>query len=313
MILTQTLSNLKKSIIIGSLNWADGLLFVAVVFWGINISLVKLVLPEMPPLVFNGLRFLLVCGLMLLLTRLTGQSLKFQRRHWPYLIGLGLLGQTIYQLFFIFGVAQTTADNSALILATVPSWVALLGTWLKLEQVSGRGWAGIGLSFVGIVLIILGNNHAIKLTFGGATLWGDALILGATLCWSLYTVALRPMLRHYAAISVTAISAIVGAIPLILIAVPSLSAFRWGAVSVWGWLGLIFSGTCSITLAYFFWNYGIVRLGSARTSLYSNLTPFVTLLVAWLWLGETLTFWQVGGGVLALVGVALARQLPRPE
>lgn len=313
MTLTQTLSTLRKSITTVSLSWADSLLLVAVLFWGINISLVKLVLPEMPPLIFNGLRFVLVCVLMFLLTRLTGHPLRFQRRHWPYLMGLGLLGQTVYQLFFIFGVAKTTADNSALILATVPAWVALLDTLLGLERVSGRGWAGIGLSFVGIVLIIVGGNHEVELAFGGATLWGDALILLATLCWSLYTVALRPMLRHYSAISVTAISAIIGAIPLILIAAPSLSVFQWGTVSAWGWLGLVFSGTCSITLAYFFWNYGIARLGSTHTSLYSNLTPLVTLLVAWLWLGETLTLWQVGGGLLALVGVALARQHTSPR
>ena len=110
------------------LSWADGLLLLTILFWGINFSVVKFVLAEMSPLVFNGLRFLFSSFLMVILARFTGRSLKFQPRHLPYLIGLGLLGNTMYQLLFIFGIANTTADNSALILATVPVWVALFAT-----------------------------------------------------------------------------------------------------------------------------------------------------------------------------------------
>ncbi len=71
---------------------------------------------------------------------------------------------------------------------------------------------------------------------------------------------------------------------------------------------LLFSGLFGIALAYFFWNYGVSHLGSARTALYSNLMPPIALLVAWLWLGETLTLLQWGGAVLALFGVFLARR-----
>ena len=128
----------------------------------------------------------------MILARLAGHSLKFQRRHLFYLIGLGLLGNTMYQLLFIFGIANTTADNSALILATVPVWVALFGTLLGMERVSGQGWLGVGLSLAGVILIILGGERGVTLQFGRASLRGDFLILLGTLCWSLYTLALRP-------------------------------------------------------------------------------------------------------------------------
>ena len=130
-------------------SWADGLLLLTVLFWGINFAVVKFALAEMPPLVFNGLRFLGASGIVVILAQLAGHSLKFQRRHLFYLIGLGLLGNTMYQLLFIFGIANTTADNSALILATVPVWVALFGTLLGMERVSGQGWLGVGLSLAG--------------------------------------------------------------------------------------------------------------------------------------------------------------------
>lgn len=298
----------KPSVVPADLSWADGLLLLTVLFWGVNFAVVKIALVEIPPLIFNGLRFVFASSLMVLLAWLAGHRLKFQRRHLLYLIGLGLLGNTAYQLLFILGIDNTTADNTALILATVPTWVALFGTLAGMERVSGRGWFGVALSVAGIVLIIRGSERDVALEFGGATLRGDLLILLATLCWSLYTLAIRPMLRYYSSMAITSFATLMGAIPLILLAVPLMSKFNWGRVSMVAWLALIFSGTFSIALAYFFWNNGVSRLGSTRTSLYANLTPPVTLFVSWLWLGETLTVLQWVGTGLALAGVVLARR-----
>lgn len=293
-------------------SWADGLLLLTVLFWGVNFSVVKFALVEITPLLFNGLRFLVASGTMLILARATGHVFQFQRRHLPYLIGLGLLGNSAYQLFFILGIANTTADNSALILATVPTWVALFGTIVGMERVDRRGWLGIAVSLLGIVLIILGSDRQAELRFGGATLKGDALILLATLCWSAYTLAIRPMLRHYSSTAITSFSTLMGTIPLVLIAAPLMVKFEWGRVPANSWGALVFSGVFGIALAYFFWNNGVSKLGSARTSLYSNLTPPITLLVAWLWLGETMTLQQWGGALLAIIGVALARRYTSP-
>lgn len=295
-----------------NINLADGFLLLTVIFWSINFSMVKFALVELPPLAFNGLRMLLAAGLMLLLVPLLGYSLKFQRHHLGRLIVLGLLGNTAYQLCFIFGIARTSADNAALILATVPVWVALIGTIAGTEKVTTGGWLGVGLSLAGIGLIILGGQRQAQLHFGGASLLGDGLILGATLCWSLYTLISRRMLRDYSSIAVTTFSTVVGVIPLLLLAIPPLVQLDWTTISMTAWGALIFSGVFGITLAYFFWNYGVSQLGSAHTSLYSNLTPPLALLIAWLLLGETLTLVQIGGGLLALGGVALARRYTYP-
>ncbi len=294
------------------LSWADGLLLLTVLFWGINFSVVKFALAEISPLVFNGLRFLTASSVMIIVAWTAGHSLKFQRRHLPYLIGLGLVGNTTYQLLFVFGIYNTTADNSSLILATVPVWVALFGTLTGVERVTGRGWLGVALSLGGIVLIILGSDRQLELHFGGATLRGDLLILMATLCWSIYTLATRPMMRHYPPPAVTAFSTLMGTIPLLLVAIPFMVKFEWGDVSAAAWLALVFSGVFGIALAYIFWNFGVSHLGSARTSLYSNLTPPIALLTAWLWLGETLSPQQWGGVFLALMGVMLARRYTHP-
>lgn len=291
---------------------ADGLLLLTVCFWGINFSVVKFALSELPPLAFNGLRFVFASAVLLVIALGSGQRFTFSRRHLLYLIGLGLLGNTLYQVLFVYGIDNTTADNASLILATVPAWVALIGTTVGVERVEPRGWLGVALSLAGIGLIILGSNRQVEFRFGGATLWGDFLMLGATLCWSSYTLLSRPLMRHYPSLTVTSFSTTMGAIPLLLLATPSLIAVDWSGVPLTAWLAVIASGTFGIALAYAFWNFGVSRLGSARTSLYSNLVPPIALVTAWLWLGETLTMQQLLGGILALGGVVLARRFTRP-
>ncbi len=289
---------------------ADALLLATVVIWGVNFSAIKLALAEIPPLAFNSLRFLVGGAALAIAARALGRRWRFERRHLPFLIALGLFGNSFYQMFFIYGVAATTADNAALILATVPAWVALGGTLAGTEKLAPRGWLGVGLSLAGIVLIVLGSDRAAELRFGGATLRGDALILAGTLCWSAYTLLSRLAMRHYRPLAVTSFCTVVGAVPLVLAGLPGLAALPGASVSAWA--AAVFSGLFAIGFAYLFWNLGISRLGSARTALYSNLTPLIALATAWLTLGETLTPQQGAGALLALAGVALARRHARP-
>jgi drug/metabolite transporter (DMT)-like permease len=291
---------------------ADALLLLTVGIWGSNFSVVKFGLSELPPLAFNAVRFLLSGATLALLTRAAGQNWRFQRRHLPFLIGLGLLGNTFYQLLFIYGVAATSADNAALILATVPAWVALGGSLAGLERVGRNGWLGVGLSFAGIVMIVLGADHGADFRFGGASLRGDGLMLLCTLCWSAFTLLGRLAMRHYRPLAVTSFCGVVGALPLVLLGLPDLVTLDRASVSAAAWAAAVCSGLFAIGLATLCWNLGVSRLGSARTSLYSNLTPPVALGVAWLTLGETLTVQQGWGALLAIAGVVLARRFTAP-
>ncbi len=292
--------------------FADVLLLVTVVIWGVNFAVVKFALAEIPPLAFNAVRFLAVGVTLVAVMRLTGQSWRIDRRHLAGLVGLGVLGNTAYQLLFIHGADATTADNAALILATVPVWVALAGSLAGLERVDPAGWLGVALSFAGIALIILGSDRAASFRFGGATLRGDGLMLAATLCWAVYTPACRPPMKIYGALRVTGVCTLAGSVPLVLAGLPELAALD-RPVSLGAWTAAVLSGVFAIGLVYFFWHYGVARLGSTRTALYTNPTPPIALLTAWLALGETLTAQQGLGSVLAITGVALARRHARPR
>ena len=187
-------------------NHADWLLVAVAVMWGVNFSIIKVAMVDVPPLWFAAFRYVIALGVILTLARALGYSLRIDRRGWWQVAGLGLLGNSAYQLLFVFGAERTTAANAALILATVPVFVGLIGRMIGSERIAFWGWIGISLSLVGIFEIVTGSDREAVLEFGGATLQGDLLVLLATLAWSTYSVLARPVVKQYPTMAVTVLS-----------------------------------------------------------------------------------------------------------
>jgi drug/metabolite transporter (DMT)-like permease len=124
------------------------------VIWGVNYTVIKAALLELQPFAFNGLRFTLATFTILMLLLHRGTPLRIPREGLLRLILLGVLGNTVYQILFIEGVALTTAANASLIMASVPMLVAVLATTLRRDRLLGRGWVGVALAVAGIVLVL---------------------------------------------------------------------------------------------------------------------------------------------------------------
>ena len=282
----------------------DLLLLLMTVIWGSNFTAIKYSLEDLLPLSFNALRFTIASILMLIVALRSRDSFKVARGDGKKLFALGLLGNTFYQSLFITGMSHTRAGNAALILATTPLFTALLGRIRKHEYFTARGVAGLLLAFTGIIMIVLSGRGEVSL---GETVLGDSLLLATTVCWSLYTVGSKQLVHKYGSMKATTIMMTSGTPLLLLVCAPSLLKQDWSRVRPLAWAGAIFSGLFAIALAYVIWSYGVRKIGSTRTAIYSNITPIVALLVAWPALGELPTLGQLAGAVVIFAGVYLVR------
>ena len=282
--------------------WLLGVVFI----WGVNFSIVKTTLSEMSPLSFNALRFALAVTLVFAILRLTEKDLTVDRRDWPKFLLLGLVGNTLHQIFFIQGIYRTTASNSALILSVGPIFVTLFNRIFRLERVSLSTWLGVFLSFVGVFLIITGGSRG-RLGFSREHLQGDLLTLLAALCWSIRIVFSKRLLQKYSYLKVTTCIMGCGTPFLILASVKELSHQDWSRVSFYGWVGFVYSFSLAIAGSYIIWHMGLKKMGSTKTVVYNNLVPIVAVLFAWIFLGERLTLVQGLGAGAILGGIYLTR------
>jgi len=276
------------------------------IVWGLNFTAIKGAVSEFQPLTFNTIRFGISSLFLLGLLWLRERSIGVHRKDLARFVLLAIIGNTAYQMFFINGIALTTATNSALILATTPIFIILFGALLNVEKVTSRIVQGVILSFIGVVMIVLGTGNS--LTFSNQSLLGDLLIVANPICWSIYTVLSKPMLKEYSPLKLAAVTMAIGAVPLVLVGIPSLGTQNWAEISTSSWVGLGFSAFLAIGLGYVIWYTGVSRIGSAKTSLYDNLVTVFAVASAWIILSESMTWIQILGAVLVFGSLYLVRR-----
>src|SRR5690349_16104640 len=176
-------------------------LLLMALIWGVNFSVVKYGTEALAPLAYNGIRVALAAVALVIVARLA-------REAWPRgrdllaLLALGLLGNGVYQLFFIEGVSRTRAGTAALMLAAGPAFTALLGRLRGTERIRPLGMLGIALSIGGVALVLFGNAQ--NPNEGSSSLLGAMLVLCGSVCWALYTVLLQPYTHRYGGLSLSA-------------------------------------------------------------------------------------------------------------
>ena len=295
----------------------DLLLFLMVVIWGANYSVIKRAFVEIPPLPFNALRLVIASAVFFAAIRIARWRAHrvapdrtgvfhthddLTRRDRLDLVWLGLIGHCAYQLTFVSGVAATSVSNAALILGATPVVVAILSAALGRERIGAMHWIGAAISASGIYLVV---GHGAS--FGGATLHGDLLMLLSVACWAVYTLAGSRLIARHSPLYVTGMSMVIGTIPYLLIVAPQFASVHWGAVSAWTWTALVLSALLALCVAYTVWYAAVRRLGAARTAIYSNAVPLAAMAVAAVWLHERMTPIKIAGATAVILGVALTR------
>ncbi len=282
----------------------DTALIGTVLIWAVNFSVVKVAIEQMPPLAFNTLRLVGASAILLAVSKLI-PSPPIEGRDRLRLVLMALVGHTAYQLFFIHSMHRTTASNAAILLGLTPVFVAVLSTLSPgFERASARVWLGIFISVLGVHLVLRESSRL------GGDPTGDWLALGATLCWSIYTVAGGSFIRRYGLFKINAYSMAIGTAFFLPIAAPQLVGLSLAAIPAQALWAAAFSLVFALVIAYCCWYFAVSRIGPTQTSIYANLTPVAAVLVAHLWLGEPVSAEQLGGAATILAGIYLVRWRP---
>jgi drug/metabolite transporter (DMT)-like permease len=294
----------KDSIVSEGFSVIDLLLVIMTVIWAVNPIVIKIAQDQFSVWSFVGLRTVLAGAAFLLLIAGAGVGWRVEKKDIPRLLLASFLGTTLVQFTYLCGYKYTTASNGTLIFATTPLFIALIGLFRGEEKISVKGWAGIFLSIAGIALLL---SKDLSLSHMSLYFTGDLLMLASTLFWASYSVIVAPLLKDYSPLKITGLTTIIGSLPLCIISIPALLTQQWHMVDLRGWGGLLFSSLFALVLTFVIWNMGIKKVGAVKTSLYMNVKPFITVLIAIMFLGEIFSIPLIYGGLLILAGLVMGR------
>ena len=287
------------------LGTTDFLMFLTILFWAVNLSMIKIGLREFSPHAFNALRLTLASLVYLAIFAFGWKRFALVKGDGWKAVGFGILGITAYQLFFIEAISRTNASTASVVMATSPIFIALLSTALGQERIPWAGWLGILVSVAGLLIVVIGDNGGNGFTWSGMR--GAALILLANVCWAAYTVLSKPALDRNSPFGLAALGTAAGTALYLPFAWRAAAAVEWRRVSWAGWGAVAYSGLIAIVLCFYIWYDSVRRVGSSKTGVYGNLTPILAVVFAGLVLGERLSAAEAAGATVVLAGVYLTR------
>lgn len=280
---------------------AYALLFLPPVFWSSNFIVGKALVGKVPPWTLNTGRFT-VSALILLPLWLTRKEWP-PRSTWVPLLLMSLTGVTAFNAVLYTGLKYTSAINATLVNATTPVTTTLIAHFLIREEITRRRVMGIALSFVGIAWIVSHGSLAALLSVDFNT--GDVIVFFATSLWGFYMVMAKPMMRKMSPLTLTAVTTAIGAAFLLPVAALELAATGAGDIPLDALAAILYLGIFPSFLSFALWNRSIRTFGPSRASLAYNTLPLFAVILAGIFLGESLKLYQLAGGAIIIAGVVI--------
>jgi len=225
-----------------------------------------------------------------------------RRQVWVPMAVMAMFGIVLYNVCFFYGLRFIPAGRASLIVATNPSMLLLASAFMG-ERLTGRRILAVLVAFTGAFLALTQGQFAAF--FSGGVGFGDLVICGCVIGWSVYTLAGRPAIAGSSPLAATAYSTLLGTAIIWLLDAALSPASPLGDWPLKVWLALAFLGVMGTSLAFLWYMDAVYALGPARAGAYLNLVPvFAVVMSAW-FLGEAVTSWTIAAAVLVPAGIWL--------
>jgi drug/metabolite transporter (DMT)-like permease len=285
--------------------WAYLSLAASMALVGSYVGLSRLLVAVFPVLLLAGLRFAIAAVAMAhWVRRRPGEAALSRRDRW-LLFWESFLGNFLFSICMLYGVALTSALAAGVTMAAIPAAVALLSRLFLHERIRPRVAGAIACAALGIGLLAFARGGAQAGAVAPSPL-GYVLLLAAVLCEASYVVIGKRLTGN---VSARRISALINLWGLALVSPFALwqgSSFDFRAVTAPTWLLLLFYAIAASMITVWLWMQGLRHVPSSRAGVFTVMLPVSAALVGVAVLGEPFGPAHVAAFVLALVGLLLA-------
>jgi len=276
-------------------------LIVSAIIWGSTFVITKSLMTSIGPFMVISMR--LIISLIVITPIALHRGFRWKMIIEKDYMLFGLTGVALYFGLANTGLSLSTAANAALIQAANPAIVALFSILLLKEHITRQRALGITLSIVGVLLV-----SGVPSGSQESTLIGNLLILGGVVAWSVYIIQSRKISSDVDPMVSTTASFYTGLFWLMPFTLWEISTKGLPVISPLSWAALIYLGLVASALAYFLWNYALNSMEASEAAPFINLIPIIGLILSIL-VGESVSFIQILGGLIAIIGVLITQDI----
>ena len=219
---------------------------------------------------------------------------------------LGVLGGSLYFLTENMALVYSTASNVAILLSSCPLLTALLlSIFYKSERLSKKQIFGSFLAFIGMVMVVLNGQLILHLNPRG-----DALAIGAAVCWAFYSLLMKRVMHKYSSWFITRKVFFYGLLTILpyyaLVSPLNTDVNILSRPVVYG--NLLYLGAVASMFCYIMWNWTLSKLGAVKATNYLYLQSLFTMVFASLILHERITWMAIAGAAILILGMIRAER-----
>lgn len=285
----------------GALLAGNACILVATIFWGVNVTVTKALIPEW--MTANGISAVRIVGgcVLMWLVSLFLKNKKIDSGDWKRIVPAGAVGLFLFIYLFVTSLRYGNPIDISIIMTLPPVFVILMQVIFNKSRPSWLEYAGVAISMGGAAIVILagaGDEH-----HGADNLLGDSLAVLSTVCYAFYLYILEGPSKKYRPINLLRWVFLFAAIPglFLLIGFDKMPIMH-GAPAV-PWLEIGFILLCPTFLAYFLVQPAQKMIGSEMVSLYQYLLPVFATISAVMMKLDHLRWLQVAAMAIVVAGM----------
>jgi drug/metabolite transporter (DMT)-like permease len=275
----------------------------SMIFWSFSFIWFKEANKTFHPITIVFIRLLFSVILLSTYLVLTKNFMKIQKKDRKLFIMLAVFEPFIYFLGESFGLTYVSATTCSVLISTIPVF-ATIGAWLFFkERLKMINYAGIILSFLGVLIFILNKDGSISFNFKGL-----GLLMVAVLSAVGYNLTLSRLVGTYTPVYIVNVQNVIGAVlflPLFLIL--DFKHFVGTSITIGLFKPIIELSVFASCAAFILFAYSVKNMGITKANVFSNCIPVFTALFSFIILGENLTFQNIIGMAIVIAGLFMSQ------
>lgn len=281
-------------------------------FWSGAFIAGKFAVPYIPPCTLTFLRFFFATIIMYFVMKSNNKNneegaFNFKKKHIPLFLFTGIVGMIGYHVLFFSSLKYTSAINSSVIGATNPIVTTIIAAIFIGGKVPPKQLFGILLSFIGVILTITSADLSVVKTFSFNH--GDLLMLAAVVCWASYAVVSKSKGKDINPIALTYYSFLfccIFLLPIVIIEKPWTFILNIPASA---WIATLYMSIFASVIGYLVQQMAIKEIGPSRASIFVNLVPVFSIILAVLILREEIVPVKIFTAALIIAGVYICQSV----
>ena len=280
-----------------------GAVVLSMVFWSFSFIWFKVANEYYRPIAIVFVRLVLAVMILGAYLIIKKKNISIDRTDRRLFFMLGFFEPFLYFLGESFGLTFVSSTTASVIISTIPV-VATVGAWVILkERLSFLNYAGIILSFAGVIVFVLNKDGSLSFNLNGLLLLTFAVFSAVG-----YNLTLSKLVGNYSPVIIVFVQNVIGGVlflPLFLMfEMKPFFAVHHTLITFKPIIELSVFASCA---AFILFAYSVKNMGISKTNVFSNSIPMFTAIFSFFLLGEKLTFQNIIGMVVVILGLFLSQ------